>query len=315
MSQSTSSSWPPSPTGQVIESATTVLEPPAAPENPGEIRRSLFFIAYAAFITTLAQDKVLGNLPIRLWLKNHLHVGMADLAAFSFWAGLAWYAKPIFGLVVDAFPLMGTRRRSYMILSALLGAVSWMVVSLGQGTTGVFGRHVLLGIFMVFGSTIMGALLVEAGQKYGATGRVSAVREAVQNSCYIITGPIGGYLAGRAFGLTAGIGAGLLLSLAAVAYVYLPEKPTARRNENVWTDAGRQLKIVFASRTLWAAAGLIVLFFFSPGFTTPLLYRQQNMLHFSDQFLGTLTLVDGLALVAGASCTALSAAGSACGRC
>ncbi len=184
----------------------------------------------------------------------------------------------------------------------MLGAVSWVVMSLGQSHYETFlGGSILLGIFMVFGSTIMGALLVEAGQKYGATGRVSAVREAVQNGCYIITGPIGGYLAGQAFGLTAGIGAGLLLSLAAAAYVYLPEKPVARRNEQVWSDAGKQLKLVFASRTLWAAAGLIVLFFFSPGFTTPLLYRQQNMLKFSDQFLGTLTLVDGVALVAGAS--------------
>lgn len=285
-----SSSRPPAPT----------LDPPAAEPNPADIRRSLLFIAYAAFITTLVQDKVLGNLPIRLWLKNHLHVGMSELAGFTFWAGLAWYLKPIFGLVVDAFPLLGTRRRSYMILSAILGAASWMVVSLGQGSYAAFlGGTILLGIFMVFGSTIMGALLVEAGQKYGATGRVSAVREVVQNGCYIITGPIGGFLAGKAFGLTAGIGAGLLLSLAAVAYVYLPEKPVAQRNEHVWSDAGNQLKLVFASRTLWAAAGLIVLFFFSPGFTTPLLYRQQNMLKFSDQFLGTLTLVDGIALVAG----------------
>ncbi len=114
MSQSTSSHWPPSPTGQASEGGAATLEPPVAQASPGDIRRSLVFIAYAAFITTLAQDKVLGNLPIRLWLKNHLQVGMADLAAFTFWAGLAWYLKPIFGLIVDAFPLLGTRRRSYM---------------------------------------------------------------------------------------------------------------------------------------------------------------------------------------------------------
>ncbi len=136
MNKSTSSSWPPAPTGEVPENAAAALEPPAAAASPAEIRRSLLFIAYAAFITTLAQDKVLGNLPIRLWLKNHLHVGMADLAAFTFWAGLAWYLKPIFGLIVDAFPLLGTRRRSYMILSAILGAASWLVVSLGQGSYG-----------------------------------------------------------------------------------------------------------------------------------------------------------------------------------
>jgi hypothetical protein len=75
----------------------------------------------------------------------------------------------------------------------------------------------------------------------------------------------------------------------------------AKRNTRVWADAGQQLKNVFASGTLWAAAGLILLFFFSPGFATPLLYRQQNLLEFDDQFLGTLMMVDGIFLVIGAS--------------
>ncbi len=284
-----------------MSSLTTLAsEIQAAGEPKRNLSRDMFFIGYAAFITTLAQDKVLGNLPMRLWLKNHLHVDAPTLAAFTFWAGLAWYLKPVFGLMVDAFPLFGTRRRWYMILSSTLAAAAWGLVSLGQAHYGTFlVGDIILGALMVIASTIMGALLVEAGQRYGATGRVSAIREVVQNGCYIITGPIGGYLAGIAFGWTAGIGAGLLLTLAAVAYIFLPERPVATRNTQVWEDAGRQLKLVFASRTLWAAAGLIVLFFFSPGFTTPLLYRQQNMLGFSDQFLGTLTLVDGIALVIG----------------
>ena len=80
---------------------------------------------------------------------------------------------------------------------------------------------VLLGLLMVVASTIMGALLVEAGQAFGATGRVSSVREFVSGGCSLIAGPLGGWLASRAFGLTAGIGAGLLISLAVAAFFLL----------------------------------------------------------------------------------------------
>jgi predicted MFS family arabinose efflux permease len=275
--------------------------------RPAGLNRDLLFIAYAAFITTMAQDKVLGSLPIRLLLKNHFSATPTELSAFLFWAGLAWYLKPLFGLVVDAFPLFGTRRRWYMIGSACLAAASWLLLAFAARLCSphkflpFLCAAILLGIMMVFASTIMGALLVEVGQRYKATGRVSSAREVVQNACYIITGPIGGFLAGHAFGLTAGIASGLLLSLAGAAYLFLPEQAVAKRNTRVWVDAGQQLKKVFASGTLWAAAGLILLFFFSPGFATPLLYRQQNLLKFDDQFLGTLMMVDGIFLVIGAS--------------
>ena len=285
--------WPPGPTSGPVVSAP-------APRN---LSRDLIFIAYAVFITTLAQDKVLGNLPIKFWLKNDLGVTKTQLASFWFWAGLAWYLKPVFGLIIDSFPLLGTRRRWWMIGSSVLAAGAWGLVSLGrhQYVTMLLGE-VLLGVLMVVASTIMGALLVEAGQRNGATGRVSSVREFVSGGCSLIAGPVGGWLATRAFGLTAGIGAGLLISLAVVAFFLLPEKPVAKRNERVWVEAGQQLKLVFASKTLWSAAGLLVLFFFSPGISTPLFYRQTNLLHFSANFLGTgLTLASSIAAMVGAA--------------
>ncbi len=291
-----SDTWPPSPASQ----AAATEEAVAAPR--GSLGRNLGFIAYAVFITTMAQDKVLGSLPIRLLLKNHLHVSRSGLAAFIFWTGLAWYIKPLFGLITDAYPLLKTRRRWYMIGSALLAAGAWGLVSLSQHQYNTFlAAGILLGVFMVVASTIMGALLVEAGQAFGATGRVSSVREFVSGGCSLIAGPLGGWLASRAFGLTAGIGAGLLISLAAVVFFLLKEKPVAERNLDVWSEAGQQIRRALGSRTLWAAAGLLVLFFFSPGFSTPLLYRQQDMLHFSDQFLGYLQLASGGAAMLGAA--------------
>lgn len=280
-------------------------QPEGAPRPKGRIGRELAFIGYAALITTLAQDKVLGNLPIRLLLKEDLQATRTEVAGFVFWSGLAWYLKPVFGLVIDAFPILGTRRRWYMIGSAALAALAWLLVGYFASIAKphAFGPFllgaILLGAFMVVASTIMGALLVEVGQRHGATGRVSAVRDVVQNSCFILTGPIGGYLATQAFGLTAGIGAGLLLSLAAVAWIFLPEKPVARRDAQVWTRAGKQLKLVLFSGTLWAAAGLLILYFFAPGYDTPLLYRQKDLAHFKDEFIGMLVMVDGIGMVLG----------------
>ena len=268
----------------------------------GSLGRSLIFIAYAIFITTLAQDTVLGSLPIRLLLKNVLHASKTQLAAFLFWAGLAWYIKPLFGLITDTFPLFGTRRRWYMIGSALLAAGAWQLLNLGRHHYDtLLAAAVLLGLLMVVASTIMGALLVEAGQAFGATGRVSSVRLFVSGGCALVAGPSGGWLAGRAFGLTAGIATGLLISLAIAAFFLLKERPVARRDLGVWAEARQQVKRSLGSRTLWAATGLLVLFFFSPGFSTPLLYRQQNLLHFSGQFLGYLQFWGGGAAMLGAA--------------
>ena len=84
-------------------------------------------LTYAAIIivagvlaTTLAQPQVLARLPLQNLLKNELHLDRSSNAAFFFWAGLAWYLKPFAGIVTDAFPLFGNRRKSYILLSATL---------------------------------------------------------------------------------------------------------------------------------------------------------------------------------------------------
>ncbi|MBV9123979.1 MAG: hypothetical protein JO112_11525, partial [Planctomycetes bacterium] len=103
---------------------TTTAESPAGGEPNKYLRRDLIFIAYAALITTLSQTQVLGDLPIRKQLMN-FGADETAVSLFIFWSGLAWYLKPAFGLVIDAFPLLGTRRRWYMISAAALAALSW----------------------------------------------------------------------------------------------------------------------------------------------------------------------------------------------
>ena len=92
-------------------------------------------LTYAALVimagvlaTTLAQTQVLARLPLQNLLKNELHADRTANAAFFFWAGLAWYLKPFAGILTDAFPLFGNRRKSYILISAVLAGLSWLAL-------------------------------------------------------------------------------------------------------------------------------------------------------------------------------------------
>src|SRR6202022_4812947 len=85
-------------------------------------------IVFGIFASTMPQPQALGKLPLQFLLKNDVHITREQMAAFFFWCGLAWYLKPFAGILTDAFPFFGTRRRSYILISATLAALSWLVL-------------------------------------------------------------------------------------------------------------------------------------------------------------------------------------------
>ena len=75
------------------------------------IRQYYIMVGLGAFVTTLAQPAVIGRLPLQFLLKNELHFNAQTLAAFLLIVSFPWNVKPIAGILSDAFPLFGTRRR------------------------------------------------------------------------------------------------------------------------------------------------------------------------------------------------------------
>src|SRR5215470_10305436 len=249
------------------------------------LRQYYVMVGLGAFVTTIAQPAVIGRLPLQLLLKNQLHFNAQTLAAFLVVASFAWNVKPLAGILSDAFPLFGTRRRHYMLLGAGLAAVCWLLMGIVPRSylpllLAAFGANA----FMVIASTVMGGLMVEAGQKYGVSGRVTSVRQAVQSAVSLGNGVLGGYLASVAFGWTVGIATGLLLTLALATVFALREPPHATWSHEVLRHAAVQLRTLARSWTLWAAGIFLALVYITPGFTTPLLYRQTSVLGFSTPY-------------------------------
>src|SRR5713101_7804113 len=236
------------------------------------IRQYYVMVGIGAFVTTLAQPAVIGRLPFSLLLKTRLHFNAETLALFMFIATFAWNVKPIAGILSDSFPLLGTRRRHYMLFGAGLAALCWFLMGVVPTAywpllLAAFGANA----FMVISSTVMGGLMVEAGRKYGISGRITSIRQTLQSAVSVSNGLLGGYLATMAFGWIVGIATGLLIVLTIATFFVLTERPAATRDPEVLRNAGRQFLTFIKSKSLWAAGGFLALVYVSPGFTTPLL--------------------------------------------
>lgn len=272
-----------------------------ATRAPEGLRRSMVLIGLGLFVSTLAQTQVLGRLPLQFLLKTRLHRAPEAMAAFFSLASIPWDLKPVAGLLTDSVPLFGTRRRGYLVLGAAAACGLWLMLGEWSRTFAhALVLTVLLNVAIVMTSTVSGGLLVEQGQRYAATGRLSSLRLVVVNAALVLGGPLGGFLAERGLLLTGGVAAAACFALVPATLVLLREPPAPRPAERVLSNTGHQLGHLFRSGTLWSAAGMLFLVQLAPGFVTPLFYYQTNVLHFTPEFIGDLAMVSGILGLGGA---------------
>jgi predicted MFS family arabinose efflux permease len=275
------------------------VEPPGGPSI--RVRPLVAVIAAGIFVTGFGWPGTIGRLPFSLLLKNQLHMPAHKVAAFWAVATIAWYVKPLFGLISDAYPLFGTRRRGYLLTGTVLSGLFWLAfVVVPHDYVPFVIVTTLLNVAMAFVSTVVGGLQVETAQRYGATGRLASLRTALEGVMNLLAGPVSGWLAVRAFGWTAVAGACILLSFLPVVAKLYREPGGARSDRAVWTMARRQLKTIVGSRAMWGATGLLFLIYLAPGFQTPMLYYQQDVLKLDPRFMGFLQLLGGAGGILGA---------------
>jgi hypothetical protein len=266
------------------------------PEKSGKtLLYAAIVIVVGVLSTSLAQPQVLGRIPLQNLLKNELHVDRAANAAFFFWMGLAWYFKPFFGIITDAFPLFGSRRKSYMLIGGTLATLSWAAL--------YFTPHqydkllwvcICINLFMMATSTVVGGYMVETAQAISGSGRLTAVRNFVEQFSFIITGPTAGFLASIAFGWTTVACGSVMFLIVPATVLFLQEQRKRIDSKTLLGNAGKQLVRIANAKTMWAAAGFMALFYCAPGIFTAVFYKQQNDLHLNTEGQGFLVFLSGL---------------------
>jgi MFS family permease len=259
-------------------------------------------VGWGVAATYLGWPQLLARLPLGLTLKNDLALSPQQVAAFWAVATIPWYLKPIAGLVADASSRAG-RRRGSLVLGSLGGALAWLAFAVvPRGYAALLVVAVGVNVALVFVSATVGGLLSEVGQRHGATGRLSSLRQTLVGGVNLAAGPMGGWLAGRAFGWTVGLGALIVGSFAPVVLTLSRQgegSPSAR------PVVGARVRETLSSRTTLTVAALVFLFYVAPGLQTPLLYYQQDVLHFDPLFMGLLQTWAGAGVIIGASIYAI----------
>ena len=264
----------------------------------------LFAVVYFSQGMYHVADQVL-----TLTLKERLGMSPSQVGKFGTIILLPWVIKPLYGMISDSFPLFGTRRKSYFLLTSALATLAGIALGLvGEPTYSKLAVFMLImGLGIAFTDVLTDAMMVENGKPLGLTGAFQSVQWTAINVAILLVGIVGGYLAQHRL-LQAGFLIAacfpLLALLMGVAFIH--EAPAKSQREE-FREAWRGIRSAVRDRTMWVVAGFIFFWTFSPSIGIPLFYFQTDTLKFSQQFIGLLgSLTAGAAIVGAAAYAPLS---------
>jgi Na+/melibiose symporter-like transporter len=248
--------------------------------------------------------------PIKSLLRNWGY-SAASTAWFISVLSIAWAIKPLYGLLTDFVPLAGSRRRSYLLLTTAVASISLTAVYFLPLTS---ERVVLLlllllpsAVAIAFSDVVIDAMMIAAGQPRGMTGRLQSIQWASMYAATIATGVAGGALSQWGMQQAGFLVAGLSCGISLLAVWFLVRE---RRQPDACAEAS-SVKRIPPSRTIaemWqtfrepgiiAIGAFLFLWNFNPFSSTVLYYYSTEALHFSEQFVGSLTSWHAVGLLTG----------------
>jgi folate/biopterin transporter len=275
---------------------------------------AIYFVEGALGLARLAQTFL---------LKEELSLGPAQLSAISGILVLPWTVKPLYGFMSDAFPLFGYRRRSYLVLSGLVGFGSYALLAYsGISVTDEASKSMVLTVTIVllmlssasiaFSDVVADGIVVTKTREANERGDDPAIAGGLQSLCWgsaAIGGLISAYFSGslletmsprQVFGI-----ASFLPLLVMGMSLLIDEKPMGKdlvtngaATEKLESDSFEAIKQQISS--LWEALCQPsifkpVLFIFlwqaTPTSEGAMLYFLTNDIGFGPEFLGRVRLI------------------------
>jgi predicted MFS family arabinose efflux permease len=241
--------------------------------------------------------------PLTSYLKTS---GWTPLEVTAYFGVLnfPWVIKPVFGLISDLVPLFGYRRTSYLLLASAAAAAGYAGIAILKSPS-EFALFLLLTSYaMATASTLCGALLAENGRTFQQSGLFVNQQWLWFYVAIMASALAGGVLVERLSPAAALRAAASIAAIAPVAIMIVTPlllkegRSTVSRQELRHTLDG--ILSALQSRRLWLVALFLFLFYFAPGFGTPLYYHMTDKLHFSQTYIGVLGSIASAGWIAGA---------------
>lgn len=252
-------------------------------------------------------------LAITYLLKDELKMQPAKLGLWVALGKSPWFIKPVWGFLSDAFPLFGYRRRSYLILVSLSGAIGWVGLSvLTSGPMSALMFLLLTNFGLAFGDVIVDAIVVELARKESSEHAGS-----LQSLCWgsRAVGSIGSaWWSGKLVALlgprsVVGLAAVFPLAVTFTGCLISEERVTDRQHDKHVGQRSRAWALLVAQsgalwgalrrRSIWSPALFTFFWSAAPTADAAMFFFMTDSLSFSSEFLGRLQLFQGLAELLG----------------
>jgi MFS family permease len=264
----------------------------------------MLFFALVYVVEGIGQTGGLIAQPLNYFLKQTYGWTPVQVTGYLTILNFPWIIKPVYGIISDFLPLFGYRRKTYLLLAnaAAAGAYCWVTQTTEPGEL-IFAL-LLTAYGMAISSTVCGAVLVENGQKFGASDAFVNQQWLWFSIAAMASAFIGGQLVERQSPSTALHTAAAVIAIAPLAVVFsgwfLIREPTSRIDlpEMKKTFAG--LLAALTLRDLWVIALFLFVYYLNPGLGTPLYYHMTDDLKFSQEYIGILGSINSAGWIAGA---------------
>ena len=279
-------------------------EPPRHQDDQQLVSRLLLFFGLVYVVEGLGQVVGLISQPLAYYLKEVHGWTALQVTAFVTVFSLPWVIKPVYGLVSDFLPLFGYRRKSYLLIANVGAIVGYFWVTQINEPHLLLIALMLTAYAMAISSTLCGAVLVENGQRLHESGSFVNQQWLWFNAAAMAAAITGGALVQYLPPASALHVAGGIVAVAPLAVIFgtlwlIPERKTSINIQGM-KDTLAGFSASFKRRELWVIAVFIFLYYFSPGFATPLYFHMTDNLKFSQGYIGILGSIASAGWVVGA---------------
>ncbi|MEB3360201.1 MAG: folate/biopterin family MFS transporter [Synechococcales bacterium] len=292
-----------------MDSLSPTPDPAKDTANSGLLTKLLFgnqpSPELAAILMVYFVQGILGlaRLAVSFFLKDDLGLSPAQVSALMGFVALPWMLKPLYGFISDGLPILGYRRRPYLILSGILGAGTWIALAtVVDSAVGATVAIALSSLSVAISDVIVDSLVVERARQesQAAAGSLQALCWGTSALGGIITAYFSGVLLEHVstrmvFAITASFP--LIVSL--VAGLIAEDRITARSNWSAVGDQIQRLRQAIAQRAIWMPTLFIFIWQATPTSESAFFFFTTNELGFPPEFLGRLRLVTSMAALLG----------------
>ncbi|KAE9025887.1 hypothetical protein PR003_g9117 [Phytophthora rubi] len=247
-------------------------------------------------------------LAVNYFFKDHLHLHPTQSQLLQMLIKVPWRVKPVYGILSDSLPLFGYHRKSYMMLCSVLQTAATLAMAVPDLVT----TPAIAVLMLMLQSLSVAVIDVVIDARVVEISRLDPINgpNDLQSLSWIATslgGMLGAFLSGPATDDLGVRGVFLAAALGPITTLMFSmtmdeSKSTLSKRDFVSsaTKQLRQLKTAICTPVVGKCAlWVFISHAITPAYTQVLFFFSTDVLHFTPEFLGTVSAIGFIFLMVG----------------